>query len=94
MKNSVNGYISYNCPSPYDGFLFRDVRLEFKDGKVVKATSNNTEYMNEILDIDEGARYVGEFAFGVNPVINHPIGDILFDEKIARQLPLHARQQL
>ena len=56
---------------------------EFKDGKVVKATSNNTEYMNEILDIDEGARYVGEFAFGVNPVINHPIGDILFDEKIA-----------
>lgn len=83
VKDSVNGYISYNCPSPYDGFLFRDVRLEFKDGKVVKATSNNTEYMNEILDIDEGARYVGEFAFGVNPVINHPIGDILFDEKIA-----------
>ena len=39
--------------------------------------------MNEILDIDEGARYIGEFAFGVNPEINHPIGDILFDEKIA-----------
>ena len=70
-------------PSPYDGFLFRDVYLEFKDGKIVKATSNNTDYMNEILDIDEGARYIGEFAFGVNPEINHPIGDILFDEKIA-----------
>ena len=60
-----------------------NVIFEFKDGKIVKATSNNTDYMNEILDIDEGARYVGEFAFGVNPVINHPIGDILFDEKIA-----------
>ena len=80
---SVNGHITYNVPSPYDGFLFRDVYLEFKDGKIVKATSNNTDYMNEILDIDEGARYIGEFAFGVNPEINHPIGDILFDEKIA-----------
>ena len=61
--------------------ILQDILIE--DGKIVKATSNNTEYMNEILDIDEGARYVGEFAFGVNPVINHPIGDILFDEKIA-----------
>ena len=83
VKDSVNGYITYNCPSPYDGYLFRDVRLVFKDGKVVEATSNNTPYMNEILDIDEGARYVGEFALGVNPVITKPIGDILFDEKIA-----------
>ena len=83
VKDSVNGYITYNCPSPYDGFLFRDVRFEFENGKIVKATSNNTDYMNEILDIDEGARYIGEFAFGVNPVINRPIGDILFDEKIA-----------
>ena len=83
VKDSVNGHITYNVPSPYDGFLFRDVYLEFRDGKIVKATSNNTDYMNEILDIDEGARYIGEFAFGVNPEINHPIGDILFDEKIA-----------
>ena len=83
VRDSVNGHITYNCPSPYDGFLFRDVYLEFRDGKIVKATSNNTPYMNEILDIDEGARYIGEFAFGVNPVITHPIGDILFDEKIA-----------
>lgn len=83
VKDSVNGVITYNCPSPCDGFLFRDVRLVFQDGKIVEATSNNTPYMNEILDIDAGARYVGEFAFGVNPVITHPIGDILFDEKIA-----------
>ena len=83
VRDSVNGHITYNVPSPYDGFLFRDVYLEFRDGRIVKATSNNTAYMNEILDIDEGARYIGEFAFGVNPEINRPIGDILFDEKIA-----------
>lgn len=83
VRDSVNGTILYNVDSPYDGFLFRDVCLEFRDGKIVKAVSNNTPYMNEILDIDEGARYVGEFAFGVNPVITKPIGDILFDEKIA-----------
>ena len=59
------------------------LQVVVEDGKIVKATSNNTDYMNEILDIDEGARYIGEFAFGVNPEINHPIGDILFDEKIA-----------
>ena len=68
--------------------------LEFRDGKIVKATSNNTPYMNEILDIDEGARYIGEFAFRVNPVITHPIGDILFDEKDRWQLPSDAGQQL
>ncbi len=83
VRDSVNGTILYNVASPYDGFLFRDVCLEFRDGKIVRASSSNTPYMNEIFDIDEGARYVGEFAFGVNPVITKPIGDILFDEKIA-----------
>lgn len=83
VKDSVNGYITYNCPSPYEGFLFRDVRLVFQDGKIVEATSNDTARMNAIFDLDEGARYIGEFAIGVNPVIQHPIGDILFDEKIA-----------
>ena len=91
VKNSVNGHITYNVPSPYDGFLFRDVYLEFKDGKIVKATSNNTDYMNEILDIDEGARYIGEFAFGVNPEINR--GHSVRRED-RRQLPPDPRQQL
>ena len=94
VKNSVNGHITYNVPSPYDGFLFRDVYLEFKDGKIVKATSNNTDYMNEILDIDEGARYIGEFAFGVNPEINHPIGGHSVRREDRRQLPPDPRQQL
>ena len=83
VKNSVNGYIHYNAPSVENGIEFKDVRLEFKDGKIVKATANDTEAVNAIFDTDEGARYVGEFALGVNPFINNPMGDILFDEKIA-----------
>ena len=55
----------------------------FKNGKIVKATSNFTEECNKIFDTDEGARYVGEFAVGVNPYIIKPMGDILFDEKIS-----------
>ncbi len=83
VKDSVNGVITFNAPSIHDGLKFENVRLEFKDGKIINATANYTEKLNEILDIDEGARYVGEFSFGVNPFINNAIGDILFDEKIA-----------
>ncbi|MBO7156961.1 MAG: aminopeptidase [Clostridia bacterium] len=83
VKNSVNGYIHYNAPSVENGIEFKDVRLEFKDGKIINATANLTEEVNKIFDTDEGARYVGEFAIGVNPYINNPMGDILFDEKIA-----------
>ena len=83
VKNSVNGVITYNAPSIKSGLKFEKVRLEFKDGKIINATANYTEKLNEFLNIDEGARYVGEFAFGVNPYINKPMGDILFDEKIS-----------
>ncbi|UFJ39331.1 aminopeptidase [Brevibacillus humidisoli] len=82
VKHSVNGVISYNTPSPYQGFTFENVRLTFKDGKIIEATANNTERINKIFDEDEGARYVGEFAIGVNPFIQNPMKDILFDEKI------------
>jgi aminopeptidase len=82
VKDSVNGTISYNTPSPYNGFTFENVSLTFKDGKIVEATANDTERINKIFDTDEGARYVGEFAIGVNPHIQHPMQDILFDEKI------------
>ncbi|MCD8215205.1 MAG: aminopeptidase [Clostridiales bacterium] len=82
VKNSVNGKITYNTPSPYHGFNFEDVSLTFKDGKIIEATSNNNAKINEILDTDEGARYVGEFAIGVNPFITSPMKNILFDEKI------------
>lgn len=83
VKDSVNGIISYNVPSPYDGVTFQDVKLEFQNGKIIKATSNHTDRMNQIFDIDAGARYIGEFAIGVNPVITKPMLDILFDEKMA-----------
>lgn len=83
VKDSVNGYITYNAPSEYQGFTYENIRLEFKDGKIVKATANNTERINKVFDTDEGARYVGEFAIGVNPYITKPMKDILFDEKIA-----------
>ena len=66
-----------------NGFKFENVSLTFKDGKIVKATANDTEKVNAIFDTDEGARYVGEFSFGFNPYIINPMGDILFDEKIA-----------
>ena len=82
VRDSINGVITYNTPSLYQGFTFENVRLEFENGKIVKATANNTERLNQILDTDEGARYVGEFAIGVNPYILKPMKDILFDEKI------------
>ena len=83
VKNSVNGTITYNAPSIENGFKFENVSLTFKDGKIIKATANDDKKVNAIFDTDAGARYVGEFAIGVNPYINKPMGDILFDEKIA-----------
>jgi aminopeptidase len=82
VRNSVNGVITYNTPSPYQGFTFENVKLTFKDGKIVEASANDSERINKIFDTDEGARYIGEFAIGVNPYILHPMQDILFDEKI------------
>lgn len=82
VRDSVNGTITYNTPSPYQGFTFENVSLTFKDGKIAEATANDTKRINQIFDTDEGARYVGEFAIGVNPYILHPMQDILFDEKI------------
>lgn len=84
VKESVNGVIRYNTASPYQGIVFNNVELTFENGKIVKATADNhQDKLEEIFNTDEGARYVGEFAIGVNPKILHPMGDILFDEKIA-----------
>jgi aminopeptidase len=83
VRDSVEGHIQYNAPTVYQGTAFASVRLTFKGGKVVEATSNNTERLNAILNSDEGARYIGEFAFGFNPYIREPMRDILFDEKIS-----------
>jgi len=85
-KFSVNGTIQYNTPTIYAGTKFENVRLVLKDGKIVEATSNNTKRLNEILDTDAGARYIGEFSLGFKPYIQNPMCDILFDEKIAGSL--------
>jgi aminopeptidase len=86
VKNSAQGFLQYNAPTLYSGTKFENVRLEFKDGKIIKATASNSRRLNEILDTDPGARYIGEFALGFNPWILEPMCDILFDEKIAGSL--------
>ncbi len=83
VRDSVEGVIQYNAPTVYLGTSFDHIRLVFKQGRIVEATSSNTKRLNEILDSDAGARYIGEFAIGFNPHILEPMRDILFDEKIA-----------
>ncbi len=82
VRDSVNGVISFNTPTMYHGTTFENIMLEFEKGKIVKATGSDTGKLNKILDSDEGSRYIGEFALGVNPFIVKPMKDILFDEKI------------
>lgn len=82
VKTSMNGKISYNTFSEAQGFTYENIVFEVKDGKIVKATSNDDVKINKLLDTDEGSRYFGEFALGVNPYILHPMKDTLFDEKI------------
>lgn len=83
VKDSVEGYITFNTPTVYQGDTFNNIYLEFKDGRITKAVSDKTDKLNNILDTDEGARYIGEFSLGVNPYIMSPMKDILFDEKIS-----------
>ena len=86
IRETVNGTITYNVDSPYQGEVFKDISLTFKDGKIISFNSNNKKKMEEIFNTDDGARFVGEFSLGVNPVIMKPMGDILYDEKIAGSL--------
>ncbi len=84
VKDSINGTITHNAPTVYRGIHFDGIKLVFKDGKIIEATAagGKSKELNEILDSDDGARFVGEFAIAMNPVIKEPMRDILFDEKI------------
>lgn len=83
VKDSVNGVITYNTPSPYHGEIFNNVSLSFKNGRIEDVKCNgNQEKLEEIFNTDEGSRFIGEFSLGLNPNILNPMGDILFDEKI------------
>jgi aminopeptidase len=92
VRDSVEGEITINTNSVYEGTLYRDIRLRLHRGKIVEATcaddgdrpgAGNPRKLNAILDTDEGARYIGEWSLGFNPHILHPMHDTLFDEKIA-----------
>ena len=83
VKDSVEGHVTFNAPSIYQGTAFDGIHLEFKNGKIINAKSNETKKLNKILDSDSGARYIGEFSLGFNPRVFQPMRDILFDEKIA-----------
>mgnify|MGYP001197321843 CR=1 FL=1 len=83
VKESVEGSITFNAPTVYRGISFDHISLKFSKGKIIEASASNTEALNNILDSDAGARFIGEFAIGFNPLITKPMRDILFDEKIA-----------
>lgn len=84
VKDSVEGYVTYNADTIYQGTSFSGIKLSFQNGRIIEASStSNEQKLNEILDSDDGARYIGEFAIGFNPMIKEPMLDILFDEKIA-----------
>lgn len=82
VKHSIQGKLSYNTPAVYQGITYENISLTFKDGKIIEATANDTEKLHHVLDTDAGARFIGEFALGVNPYILTPMKDTLFDEKI------------
>lgn len=83
VRDSVEGTIQFNTSSRYQGTVFDGIRFELKQGRIVSATCRNApERLNQILDSDEGARYIGEWSLGTNNTILHPMLDTLFDEKI------------
>lgn len=82
VRNSINGTLTYNTPAVFQGYTYENIHFVFQDGKIIEATANDTLRINNVLNIDEGARYVGEFSIAVNPYILKPMKDTLFDEKI------------
>jgi len=83
VESGTEGYISFNMPAMTHGRKIEGIRLKFENGKVVDATATKgEEFLLQQLDIDEGARYLGEFAFGTHFGIQQFTGQILFDEKI------------
>lgn len=83
VEDSVNGHVCFSYPAIENGHEVTGVRLWFENGKVIKASAEkNEEFLLKTIDTDEGARRVGEFAFGTNTGITKFTRQILFDEKI------------
>lgn len=81
-KESVNGFIKFNTPVLHQGTIFENVMFTFRNGRIIDAQANDSKKLNQILDTDDGSRFIGEIGIGLNPYITKPILDILFDEKI------------
>jgi len=81
--DSVNGKITYTIPNVVEGYCYDTITLTFQDGKIVKVECADPDRLNKYFDVDEGARYVGEFAIGFNPIITKPVKNTAFDEKMA-----------
>jgi aminopeptidase len=88
VRDSVEGELSFNTPAVHQGITYENIYFRFEKGKIVEAKANFTDKINEVLDTDEGARYLGEFALGLNPYITKAMKDPLFDEKIMGSLHL------
>lgn len=88
IKNSVNGKITFNIPAMHNGTKHENIVLEFEDGKVVSALGSHANQLNEIINTDAGSAFLGEFAFGVNPLITRSLNNILFDEKMSGSIHL------
>ena len=88
VKDSVNGTIVFNTPALDNGIEFNGISLTFKDGKIIDCECNNKDKFEEILNTDEGSRYLGEIAFGLNPYCTESVHDILFDEKMSSSIHL------
>lgn len=83
VEDSVNGVVTFDFPAIMAGREVEGVRLRFEDGGVVEASARKNEaFLKEMLQTDEGAPYLGEFAFGTNYKIQRFTKDTLFDEKI------------
>jgi aminopeptidase len=83
VENSAEGIIQFDVPASFEGHAIEGVRLVFREGKVVEASARQGQALLErMLELDAGARYLGEFAFGNNPRVYRGIRNTLFDEKM------------
>jgi len=83
VEDSADGVIQFDIPASHDGRTIEGVRLVFREGKVVEASARQGQaYLEHMLEIDAGARYLGEFAFGNNARVNRSTKNVLFDEKM------------
>src|SRR5699024_4635274 len=88
IKETVEGYIQFNCITSVNVELLEDVFLEFKKGKVINFKSRNQDTLHRLISTDEGSQYIGEFGIGLNPYIKKPLNNLLFDEKMFGSLHL------